>query len=210
MLALLGSGFLLGWSVAWPPGPINAEVARRCLSGGFWAGFGVILGACSGDAAWALLVALGIGTVFTTPTAQLVLGVISLALLAMLAVTFLRRARAAWLGQGTAPVERFESGKASFLLGLTMALTSPWNVTFWLAAIGRPGMNAIGLAGLLTVVVAVMAGAAAWGVVWCAVVLFTRSRAGDGSARWGAVVMNGATAALLIWFFVGAALRVFA
>ena len=208
MLALLGSGFLLGWSVAWPPGPINAEVARRCLAGGFWAGFGLILGACSGDAIWAVLVALGIGAVFTTPTAQLVLGVISLGLLAMLAVTFLRRAWAAYQGPVTAPVARFDSGKASFVLGLTMALTSPWNVTFWLAAIGRPGMNTIGLTGLLTVVVAVMAGAATWGVVWCAVVLYTKSRAGAGSGRWGAVAMNAATAALLIWFFIGAALRI--
>ena len=207
MWALLGSGFLLGWSVAWPPGPINAEVARRCLAGGFWAGFGLILGACSGDALWALVVALGIGTAFTTPAAQLVLGVVSLGLLALLAVTFLRRAFAAYQDRTAAPAAKFDSGKASFLLGLTMALTSPWNVTFWLAAIGRPGMNAIGLTGLLTVVVAVMAGAATWGLIWCAVVIYTRSRASAGSGRWGAVAMNGATAALLIWFFIAAARR---
>jgi len=35
LLPLLATGFLLGWSVAWPPGPINAESARRCLAGGF-------------------------------------------------------------------------------------------------------------------------------------------------------------------------------
>src|SRR5579872_5372718 len=89
---LLGSGFLLGWSVAWPPGPINAEIARRCLARGFWAGFGLLLGACSGDAFWAVLVALGIGVVFTTPVMHLILGVISVVLLLALAATFWRGA----------------------------------------------------------------------------------------------------------------------
>jgi len=30
--ALLGDGFVLDSSVALPPGPINAEIARRCLA----------------------------------------------------------------------------------------------------------------------------------------------------------------------------------
>ena len=38
-LALYGA--LLGWSVAWPPGPINAEIVRRGLSRGFWPAYGV-------------------------------------------------------------------------------------------------------------------------------------------------------------------------
>src|SRR5437588_13095785 len=40
-LGTLANGFILGWSVAWPPGPINAEMIRRGLlpkerGGGFW------------------------------------------------------------------------------------------------------------------------------------------------------------------------------
>ena len=202
--AMLTSGFLLGWSVAWPPGPINAEMARRCLAGGFWAGYGLILGACTGDGLWALLVALGVGVVFTGPVAQLVLGVLSVGLLAMLAVTFLRRAWAAYEGQSAAQV-RFDSGKASYVLGFTMALTSPWNVTFWLAAIGRPGMAGLGLKSLLLIVVAVVVGAASWGLVWSATVTVLRDRVGTG--RWGAVVMNGATGVLMLWFITGAVQR---
>ena len=40
--ALIVTGFLLGWSVAWPPGPINAEIARRCGSGRFLSGIAVL------------------------------------------------------------------------------------------------------------------------------------------------------------------------
>ena len=32
---LVLEGFLFGWSVAWPPGPINAEIVRRGLARGF-------------------------------------------------------------------------------------------------------------------------------------------------------------------------------
>jgi len=40
-MSVLVNGFVLGWSVAWPPGPVNAEMIRRGLmpkdrGGGFW------------------------------------------------------------------------------------------------------------------------------------------------------------------------------
>ena len=47
-----------------------------------------------------------------------------------------------------------------------MALTSPWNVAFWLAAIGRPEMSGYRLAELLTMAAAVLAGALTWGIIW--------------------------------------------
>lgn len=194
----------MGWSVAWPPGPINTEIARRCLARGFWAGFGLILGACSGDAVWALVVVFGLGLLFTGAVGQQVMGIISVALLAFLMLTFLRRARAAWSGittQGEGP--RFDSAKASYLLGATMALTSPWNVTFWLAAVGRPGMTGLGLPALLLTVAAIIAGAAAWGLVWSGTVVVLHRRLGLGG-RWGGLLMNGATAMLMAWFIVEA------
>jgi threonine/homoserine/homoserine lactone efflux protein len=60
------TGLLLGWSVAWPPGPVNAEIMRRSASlrpgiGGFWYAYKVALGAGCGDFAWALGVAMGAG-----------------------------------------------------------------------------------------------------------------------------------------------------
>lgn len=204
---LIGSGFLLGWSVAWPPGPINAEMARRCLSGGYWAGFSLILGACLGDGLWALVVALGVGLLFTGPMAQMVLGLCSLGLLAMLAITFARRAFAAWQGQGDGAAPRFDSTRASFVLGATMALTSPWNVTFWLAAIGRPELAGLGLTSLLLIAVSVMAGAATWGLIWAGTVTLLREKVQGEGGRWAAVVMNGATAVLMLWFLIASARR---
>ena len=62
--AIIVNGLILGWSVAWPPGPMNAEMIRRALlqraqGGGFSAAWQLGLGACTGDFIWALGVAAG-------------------------------------------------------------------------------------------------------------------------------------------------------
>src|SRR5437879_1801916 len=91
-MSILLSGFVLGWSVAWPPGPVNAEMIRRGLpseqGGGFWATWRVGLGACTGDFLWALSVAAGAGALLNKPNVRVVLGIISLALLLLLATIF--------------------------------------------------------------------------------------------------------------------------
>ncbi len=203
MGAMVGSGFLLGWSVAWPPGPINAEIARRCLARGFWAGFGLLVGACCGDALWALLVAFGVGALFTIPPLRLALGVLSVVLLLVLAGVFLRGAWRELRAAAPPPAARFDGTRASFLLGLTMALTSPWNVAFWLAAMGRPEMAHSGLSALLLMVAAVIAGALSWGVLWSGAVVVLRRRA---AGRAWSVAVKALTGALMLYFAAHAAL----
>ena len=57
-LSPLANGYILGCSVAWPPGPIHAEMIRRGLlpkdrGGGFWSTWPIGFGACTGDFIWA-------------------------------------------------------------------------------------------------------------------------------------------------------------
>ena len=210
LLPLLATGFLLGWSVAWPPGPINAESARRCLAGGFWAGFSLLLGACSGDALWAVLVSFGVGLLFAAPLARDVMGIVSVLLLAALSLVFLRGAWRALKAPRVSAAEppRFDSRRAGFLLGAGMALTSPWNVAFWLAAIGRPEMSGYRLAELLTMAAAVLAGALSWGIIWASSVTLLGRRASSGeSRRWWTFGVDLATGALMAAFAVRSAMR---
>lgn len=176
--ATIAKGLILGWSVAWPPGPINAEMIRRALTprtqgGGFWAAWQLGLGACTGDFLWALGVAAGAGALLKSPSLHLALGVISFCLLLFLAFNF---ARGAWRaaheevrrsrGEDVTPELVKTRG---YLLGLTLALTSPWNVGFWFAVVGGQGV-AQGQAtflGSLTLAVAVVSGAIAWTIVLC-------------------------------------------
>src|SRR4051812_25559301 len=89
---LLLKGLLLGWSVAWPPGPVNAEMIRRGLSRGFWPAYAVGLGACSGDFLWALSVASGAGALVAVRGVKPALGVLSAVLLVGLGTLFTRDA----------------------------------------------------------------------------------------------------------------------
>src|SRR5881394_1129911 len=72
-MSVLVNGFVLGWSVAWPPGPVNAEMIRCGLmpkhrGGGFWSAWPIGLGACTGDFMWALSVSLGAGALLNSPS----------------------------------------------------------------------------------------------------------------------------------------------
>jgi len=92
-LSPLANGYILGWSVAWPPGPINAEMIRRGLlpkdrGGGFWSAWPIGLGACTGDFIWAFGVSVGAGALLNSVEIRRVLAIVSLALLFFLAVRF--------------------------------------------------------------------------------------------------------------------------
>jgi threonine/homoserine/homoserine lactone efflux protein len=175
--ATLINGFIIGWSVAWPPGPINAEMLRRTLlprsqGGGFWPAWQLGLGACTGDFLWALAVMLGAGVLLNTPRIRLVLGIVSLVLLLLLAAMF---ARNAWRslhkssGEPDAEIPRSKQNQYSgYLLGLIIALTSPWNLGFWLAVIG--GQQSVtsnsSFVNSLAFAVSVVLGATVWTLVF--------------------------------------------
>ncbi len=175
--ATLLNGLVLGWSVGWPPGPINTEMIRRGLlprdeGGGFWSAWRVGLGACTGDFLWALGVSLGAGALINTPRVRFILGLVSLVLLLVLAAMF---ARAAWRiardhrarnGDHVPPTKRRASH--GYLLGLTVVLGSPWNIGFWLAVIGgQSGTGTVSLAYSIFLAAAVVLGAITWGCVLC-------------------------------------------
>ena len=199
--ALAAYGFLLGWSVAWPPGPINAEMIRRGLAAGFRPAASVGLGACSGDALWAILVMLGIGWVIG-PATRTGLAIVSTALLLVLAGLFLAAAWRAWRARDSAPPapSRVAATRRGYLLGLGMALTSPWNLAFWLAVMGRPQSLDAGIAGALTVAGAVILGAGAWVLVLCAIVVRLHLRLAGRPWR---ITADSMTGILMLGFAVG-------
>ena len=207
MLPLVFKGFVLGWSVAWPPGPINAEMIRRGLTRGFLSAWCVGLGACTGDFLWALGVSLGASAMINLPGVRVTLGFISVGLLLFLAWTFARGAARAWQERRsaeTAPARRLDSARGGYVLGLTLAATSPWNIAFWLAVIGSQAAEGK-LAARESFVIAgsVLAAAALWGAFLCAAV---RLGARFATPMWN-VVTQAATGALMLAFAVRATVR---
>jgi threonine/homoserine/homoserine lactone efflux protein len=206
--ALVLKGLLLGWSVAWPPGPINSEMIRRGLSRGFWPAYAVGLGACSADFLWALAVALGAGALADVRAVQLALAAISFVLLLVLAATFFRHALRGWRARHDgAAAQRtptmLDTSRGGWLLGFGLALSSPWNIAFWLAVVGQQAGATLTIASSLVLAAGVVLGAATWGAFLC-----TASRLGArfASPLWE-VITNAATALLMLWFAVQLMLR---
>lgn len=198
MLSLLRDGFLLGWSVAWPPGPINAEMIRRGLLRGFWPAWAVGLGAVSGDFLWALAVGLGAARLATIPGVTTALGATSIVLLLLLAALFSRGAIAAWrardAGVVSAPAQ--SSARGGWLVGFTLALSSPWNLAFWFAVMGQQAAAGIEPGRAVVVALSVIAGALTWTVLLCAAV---RLGARFATPTWHVVTQAG-TALLMLYF----------
>jgi threonine/homoserine/homoserine lactone efflux protein len=199
---LIAKGLLLGWSIAWPPGPINSEMIRRGLSRGFWQAWAVGLGACTGDFLWALAVTLGAGVLTKIPGVRTTLAAISLILLLLLAFVFFRNAihglRLFREGSVAPVASALDSSKGGYLLGIGMALSSPWNIAFWLAVIGQQTGVALSLVSSLTLAAAVVLGASAWGFFLCTTV---RLGARFATPRWE-IVTNGVTGLLMLYFAV--------
>jgi threonine/homoserine/homoserine lactone efflux protein len=202
-LPLIAKGLLLGWSIAWPPGPINSEMIRRGLSRGFWQAWAVGLGACTGDFLWALAVTLGAGALASVPGVSLALGAISLILLLVLAFVFFRNAWQSWQAMRAGapappPSKALDSSRGGYFLGIGMALSSPWNIAFWLAVVGQQAGATLGFLPSLILAAAVVIGAATWGFVLCSAV---RLGARFATPRWE-IATNALTGLLMIYFAV--------
>jgi threonine/homoserine/homoserine lactone efflux protein len=205
---LAATGLALGWSVAWPPGPINAEMIRRGLSRGFWPAYAVGLGASSADFLWALLITLGAGVVVGLPGVRTVMLATSSVLLLMLSWMFLRGAGRSWrawrTGQPLPARRALDSTRGGYFLGVGMAFSSPWNVAFWIAVVGNTqSAGGLSLSRSLVVAVCVVLGACAWGLVLCIAV---RMGARFATPLWEAVT-QGATGVLMLGFAARGLLR---
>src|SRR3984893_6715179 len=171
-MSILLNGFVMGWSVAWPPGPVNAEMIRRGLlpkdrGGGFWSTWQIGLGACTGDFIWALGVSLGAGAFLNSISIRRALAVVSLALLLVLAAMF---ARSAWRiyrshCSSEASLPSDEKKRRGYWLGLFFALSSPWNIGFWFAVIGSQTTQIANLQRSLMLAGSVVLDAVSWTLV---------------------------------------------
>jgi len=203
-MSILLNGFVLGWSVAWPPGPVNAEMIRRGLlpknqGGGFWAAWPIGIGACIGDFTWAFAVSLGAGALLNSISLRRALAVASVTLLLFLAATF---ARSAWRifrshRSNETSVSADERKRRGLLLGFFVALTSPFNFGFWLAVIGGLATQGASLQRSLAFAGSVVLGALTWTLVLCGAVklgahLFSRP-------EWQ-IMTQALTSLVMLWF----------
>jgi threonine/homoserine/homoserine lactone efflux protein len=134
----------LGLAAALPIGPVNVEIARRTLRGGFLAGFALGCGAVTVDMTYALLSGLSLAPLVQKPAIQWTVGIGGFVLLIYLGVQSLRsankhRASDPLLEETTASARKVVGG--GYRTGVLMTLLNPITLIFWFVEV--PAQSAI-------------------------------------------------------------------
>ena len=203
--SLLLRGFLIGFSIAAPVGPIGILCIRRTLAEGRWYGLLSGLGAASADTIYGLVAALGLTLISTFLIEQANwLRLIGGGYLCYLGVKTMLSQPAQ-----QAPAQRDAQAQGRGLLGaytstLFLTLTNPLTIFAFAAIFAGVGASvASGNTGsALLVVLGVFLGSSAW---WLILVMLTgvfRSKLTTGGLRWVNRVSGGFILAFGVWLLI--------
>jgi threonine/homoserine/homoserine lactone efflux protein len=127
---LLIQGIACGLGAAVPIGPVNVEIARRSLRGGFFAGVALGAGAVTVDVIYMVLYAVGVARFTDYPWVYWPLAIAGVVMLTYVGTTSLLGARTAARGhlldRSAAP-----SIGGGYVTGLVMTATNPMTLAFW-------------------------------------------------------------------------------
>lgn len=174
------TGFTLGLVYAALPGAVNAEAARRAVKQGFAAGLLVEYGSLLGDVLWAVIGLSGAAVLVKHDGVAIALGLVGAGFLFSLARSAFRAAL-----RDETPTGEAHRGNA-LRVGVTFSLANPAGIAFWSGL----GAGMLGTTAhqswitLATLLVAFLAGAAVWGVIWAALIAWGGRFAGSRIHRW--------------------------
>jgi len=195
-LVSIVAGGLLGLSLAAPPGPMNAVIAEESVNRGWRAGFSAGLGAMTADALFFVLAIAGVvAFIQNAPTLRGVMVGVGGLLMFYFAYGAI---------QGTDDFsEEVGSDRAGFGKAFALAVTNPYQITWWLTAgVGllNPGaIEAFGYSlfaanGTLTIV-----GFFSGIVLWITAFPAALRTAGDKVDALGKTIAYG-SGVVLVWF----------
>lgn len=155
-------GIIIGLTLAAPIGPVNIEIVRRGLRGGFLAGWLVGIGAVSADTLYCLLVLAGLAPLAQHTVVQIILWTAGAIFLAYLGYSSLRAALAK---QALLTPEAGALAGRSYRTGLLMALANPMSIGFWVSIGGgllASAASQADTAGHIAIVAGVIGGVVLW------------------------------------------------
>jgi threonine/homoserine/homoserine lactone efflux protein len=186
-------GALLAWSLAAPPGPINALMAHAAARRGFLAGWVYGLGAITGDMTMLALTAVGVPRVVDAfPWLKLLFALVGAGLMLYFAWSTWRAARRVAQRLGSDEEDVPVPWGREFAKAYVVVTTSPYNWGFWLTA-GSSMLSRLGWALALGFFVGILA----WTIVWTGL-----ARAGARRVKRLAEVIAYAAAGVLAVFAV--------
>lgn len=196
------AGAVLAWSLAAPPGPINALIAHAAARRGFWAGWVYGLGAIAGDMTMFVLTGIGVvAIVDRLPWLKVGLSFVGAGLLLWFAIGAWRTARGG-ARLGSDDEDRALPASREFVKAYAIVITSPYNWAWWLTA----GASMLSLLGWATAF-GFFGGLLAWTVFWAALARAgaTRIRRLAEFVAYGAAIVLVLFSGITLWYGVTSA-----
>lgn len=129
---------VVGLGAAVPIGPVNVEIARRALRGGFMAGFALGCGAVTIDVFYVALSSLSLGPLITRPIVKWPLGIGGFLFLLYLGIGALRSVKGHLDADPLAAGTPIGSASAAYRTGVLMTLLNPMTIAYWFIVL--PGL----------------------------------------------------------------------
>lgn len=121
------AGMAIGLSLAVPPGPINALIAAESVKRSYASGVRLGMGAMTADAIFLFITLIGISVLFTGDLVKMIVSAAGGVILAYMAIGILR-------GFNKPLEENKNEVSRPYWTGLTVGLTNPAQILWWLTA----------------------------------------------------------------------------
>ena len=197
---LLVYGMSIGVALAAPIGPINIEIIKRGIQGGYVHGWLVGLGALSADTVYAALIVSGLTPVADDAMLRVPLFLAGAIMLTFVGVGSIRSALRGDVLQGGASVD----SRKSYLTGLLMAVFNPMGIVYWLsvgAALVAEAVERVGSVGSPVLVGGVFSGIFLWVTFLSWLAQVSRRFVTGNGMRWITGAGGVALIGFGVWFF---------
>jgi L-lysine exporter family protein LysE/ArgO len=191
-------GIGLGLAIAAPIGPVNIEVIRRGLRGGFFPALMVGCGSTAADLFYVALVYLGVAPLVRVPLFRIPMDLAAAWVLGALALVSFRECRGALSLPGGEDDPESGSGRSALASGFLITITNPMTIVFYLSLFGGAvaRLHDAPRPVHVTYVGCVVVGCLLWSLGLAIVLGWGKRRVGIRSIR----VIAGASALGLAWF----------
>ncbi len=133
-------GIALGLSLAAPPGPMNALIAKESARSGWANGVRLGMGAPVADVVWLVVLLFGLGRILDGPGVLRIAGALGAVLMAYFAFD-------TWTSHDVRAADR----RPTFMAGFAAALTNPYQAAWWLSGgfVFLQSQGVVGVFGLI-------------------------------------------------------------
>ncbi len=164
-LTTLLTGVVLGFSMAAPPGPVNATAAYELGTRSWLSGWLVMMGATTGDGVFFVLTYYGLTRLIAHGIWSQILFLVGGFILLFLAYSTVKHAKGGRTSRKTG------GGRSRYLLGLSVAMTNPYQIVWWITV----GVGMVSNFGL-SILLGFFAGILAWMIIYTSVLSVGLSR----------------------------------